>query len=401
MPSISDPCIEVVISPDRCLAELVVPPDTPPEARSVAACQEALRKRGIPCDAGVLSRIEEIVGQAWSDQQGDRAVVARGELAVNGDDGFIKWFVRDPGKPPVDERGRVNHYERSAFVMVDANEVIGQVVAPTAGRDGRDVAGSPIRARPGKGASVKLDGSIFRDGTGQLIARKAGVLHRAREQVLVRQLLEVGGNVDFSTGNIDFKGNITIRGSIGDLFRVTATGDIEVFGLIEAAKIRCGGDLIAHGGMCGYGDGDIRVEGSVDARYLNNVRREVKGDLRVQREIINCELKVLGAVDMTGGAVIGGWLQTSGDLTAAVLGSRGGVQTRIIVPKGVQPRLEILKHIFGGVSIAVGRNTFHFNDEIRGPIRIYCRPEGKVVAQPAGSSSRPLAQLPGVYVDLQ
>ncbi len=57
--------------------------------------------------------------------------------------------------------------------------------------------------------------------------------------------------MDFSTGNIDFEGDVRVLKGIRDIFEVRATGNIEVGGLIEASTIDAGGSVFAKGGMAG------------------------------------------------------------------------------------------------------------------------------------------------------
>ena len=60
---------------------------------------------------------------------------------------------------------------------------------------------------------------------------------RDRKSAKVSNTLEIDQNVDFSTGNIDFPGNVIVHRSVKDCFTVKARDDIEVRGLIEAATL--------------------------------------------------------------------------------------------------------------------------------------------------------------------
>ena len=47
---------------------------------------------------------------------------------------------------------------------------------------------------------------------------------------------EISGDVDYSTGHIEFSGSVVIEGSVKPLFRVKATGSVTIGGNIEKYK---------------------------------------------------------------------------------------------------------------------------------------------------------------------
>ena len=65
----------------------------------------------------------------------------------------------------------------------------------------------------------------------------------------------VNGDVDYSTGNIQFNGNVVINGTVPDGFEVKAEGDIVVMKIAESARLEAGRDIIIKGGVQGKGKG--------------------------------------------------------------------------------------------------------------------------------------------------
>ena len=65
-------------------------------------------------------------------------------------------------------------------------------------------------------------------------------------------MLDIPGNVDFSTGSINFLGDINIKGDVLSGFTVRAMGNIHVDGVIEAGSaVEAGGDLVVVKGILG------------------------------------------------------------------------------------------------------------------------------------------------------
>lgn len=344
--SANESAVRVLVSPDKAKAELWICPGSDRGAITPAMCEALLRDAGVEVSAAARAAVEKAL-LTPADQQ-VRAIVARATPPQHGKDGYVEWLVETPAAQAEQAAecavpaagGRQNYYERCSYITVKAGDVVGKVHLPTPGQDGRDVMGLAIRAKAGKEYELQIDESLMRDASGKLIVQWDGVLAREPNKARVLRVLEVSGYVDFSTGNIDFHGDVIIGKGVRDLFTVKATGNVEVQGLIEAATIFAGNDLIAHGGFAGRERGVARCGGTIQAKYLDNVQGEVLRDLKIEREIINCDLTVHGNLAAVHGAVIGGRVTVTGTAHVGMLGSAAAVPTELVL--GSVPRLEPL-----------------------------------------------------------
>lgn len=336
----------VAVAHDGLSAELIVPAGATISATDVQALLAGAGLRVTPTD---LPAIEKLLASAPEDEE-RRGVVLTGQKPVHGERGRVEWSVDEvePAQQAQEQtEQQVSHYERSPFVMVHAGQVLGRVIAPTNGTDGVDVRGGTILAKAGYAAQIKLDESIMVDASGTLIAQRDGVLNRTLDKASIHNRLEIPHDVDFSTGNIDCDGDVKIHGGVRGLFTVKARGSIEVGGLIESATLIAGGDFIAHGGVAGGESGVVTVGGNCTARYLDAVELDVRGDLEVMREMINCRVVVHGSVKSPNASIIGGELRVTGDVCVAVLGSEAGTPTQLVL--GSVPILEPSLHTLGAV----------------------------------------------------
>ncbi len=339
--------VRVIISKGHMTAEMMVPAGFARDALSEQMCMSLLQQSGVEISDAVVQAVQEMVAAPPPSGEDQRVVLARATDAQRGDDGHVQWFVSEPNQSPADqpseqdgdeEGDEVSHYDRSAYLVVKAGDVVGRVVEPTDGVDGRDVLGQTIAAKPGKPVILKNDESVMRDGAGQLIVQIDGVLQRENDSVCVKQLIEVPEYVDFSTGNIDFVGDVIVRQGVRDCFVVKATGNVEVRGLIEAATIDCGGSLVANGGMAGRERGYVQIGGDLRGKYLDNIQGQIGGALEIHREVINCELTIHGAIRSPRGTLIGGKMVVVGAAEWMALGSGAGVATELVL--GSVPKLE-------------------------------------------------------------
>jgi len=352
MPSTQEQAaLRVTVKPDGSEAVLVIPAALPRNLLSEELCLQALRDAGVEYTRDVAVAVRGLLKSLAVPAQDVQATVARATSPADGSDGRVEWLVGADANPAGEDVDK-SFYDRSPYVMVRSGQIVGRLIPPATGHDGRDVRGKTLPARPGKTPSLKLDESILRNGRDELIAQADGVLIRTPDSARVSKLLEVQGYVDFSTGNIKFDGDVAIRQGVRDLFVVQASGSVEARGLIESAKITCGRDLVAYRGMAGREGGHVQVGGSLVARYLNNVQGRVHGDLRADREVLNCSLIVDGAVRVPAGSIIGGQIVCGAAVEIATLGSSAAATTELVLER--LPRLE---EVHAHLTLLVGQLT--------------------------------------------
>lgn len=335
--SVDQDQLHVVVAHDKSRADLVVPARVEEELLTADLCERLLRHSGVAVTEQVRQNIKTFIEQRSGDDPARVVTLAKGRQVRHGENGRVEWLAVEPASQDTDEARR-SHYERSAFIMVNAGDLIARVHPPTFGRAGCDVTGKSVPARPGKNAHFKVDESIWLTPEADAIALQEGVLMRTSNSASIRQTIRVDGYVDFSTGNIDFTGDIFVAKGVKDRFVVKARGNVEVHGLIEDATIDAGGDLLAHGGFAGRERGNASIGHDLVAKYLNNVHGEVGHDLRVDREAVNCHITVHGGIDANQALIVGGEFVVTDAVHVGAIGSAGGVPTTLTL--GTVPRYE-------------------------------------------------------------
>ena len=166
--------------------------------------------------------------------------------------------------------------------------------------------------------------------------------------------------VDLSTGNLRFKGSLEIAGDVTEGMEVTATEQVTVGGIVEAARIEAGGDVVVKGGVIGHSElnkaagkkeaAQIVARGSVTVQFAENAIITAGGDIVVKELAMQSELTsgssiLVGEQGARKGHIIGGFCRAATLVQAVVVGSRVGVQT--VIEVGVDPslnrKLEIVK----------------------------------------------------------
>ncbi|MEZ6191388.1 MAG: FapA family protein [Phycisphaerales bacterium] len=362
--------IQVTVNADKTKAEMFIPPGISEENLNQHACMRLITGLGIVPNEGTVKAVAELILQAKQSGKGTRGIVAETTLPVSGDDGSVEWLIggeqpQELGEDPVD------FYQKSAYTLVEPEQVIAMITPETRGTPGTDLFGKPIAARGGKPVRLKLGKTIQKKNTGELIAKIHGPLVCDGDQITVLEFIEVPEFVDFSTGNINFDGDVHIRKGVRDMFTVEATGNVIVDGLVEAATIRCGGHLAVLGGFAGREKGTAEVGKNMSGKYLDNVHGEVKGELQIDREIANCELTICGALRSPGGTVMGGKLTCQGEAEVAAIGSPSGVPTVISMLGKKKPAvLTVHRWLRADTVIQIAGKAYKVHTDVRGPVRI-------------------------------
>ncbi|MHC4914961.1 MAG: DUF342 domain-containing protein, partial [Planctomycetota bacterium] len=259
--------------------------------------------------------------------------VAAGQQPEDGVDGQIEFYVqpsREEARYTKDEHGRINYYELNLIENVHPGQGLCRVLPPSPGTPGSDVLGNevparegkPVKLRPGRGARLSEDGELY-------VAEIAGRLVHEDEAVEVSQEYAIRGDVDYSVGNIDFVGRVTVAGEILDEFNVKADMGLEVRGPVGNCRLSSDADIVLHGGMFGKNSGTVRAGGGVRARYLNECNLEAGGDVVVGREAYNSVVRTEGAYVSPGGKVVGGEVTALRGIEVETAGSELGVATRL------------------------------------------------------------------------
>ncbi len=337
-PKHDDLGVSVRVDGDAAAARLTITESCDPTNISTQILVGLLRQQNVEVSKEVEQRIEKIVTAFQADKKPRQDIVAKATAAVHGVNGALAWKKDfDPTVAPTAEKKKdaaddsVDFYNTGSYIMVNAGTQVATMRAPTDGTDGRDVVGGVIKAKPGKPIDIKIDASLRVDENGCVTAEIDGLLQFHHREVKVNPVLEVAEYVDFSTGNIDFDGSVHIRQGVRDRFVVKATRDIIIDGLVEAATLVCGGKLECKRGMAAKDRGEITVDGDVDVGFLNNVRGEIKGDLLIRREIINCELVIGGNLRCERGSIIGGTTAVTGSLQGMTLGAQAETDTLFVL----------------------------------------------------------------------
>ncbi len=253
--------------------------------------------------------------------------------------GNVEYFFQTSKdmKPSVDKDGNVDYKNLALISNVKQGQLLAKLEPAVQGEPGINIMGIPLAPPQVKPMTIKAGkNTVFNDNKTELFATKNGMVMLQDGAVLVNDVYQVPNNVGTSTGNITFEGNVVVTGNVLTGFEVTANGDIEVFGVVEGANLKAGGNIILHSGISGMGRATLEAEGNLMTKYIEQSNVRVRGNIHASA-ILHSNVRCGGSVVVEGrkALISGGRIVCGNYVETTTLGSHMGTVTEIEV--GVNP----------------------------------------------------------------
>ena len=303
----------------------------------------------------------EIREELEKGQRDERIVlIAEGRPAQPGRDAAFDWVVdvgdeKKIGK--VLEDGSIDFRERNLITVVQENDMLGRLVPPQPGVVGKDVFGNELRPPSPVNIEVVTDSRIYAepedDGVIAFFAEIGGGISTSTKEKKVNERLSrrinigvnpisnIEGDIDYSTGNIEFNGDVVIGGSVQPQFSVRATGSVTIEGYVEVgAYITAGKDIIVKRGVIGATTELVAGE-DIMTKYIQEATVRAGGNVRVGSYMFNASVRATGQVVVTGKgegksrALVGGLIWGARGILAKSIGSPYNTSTKLVA--GIDP----------------------------------------------------------------
>lgn len=341
-----EPDISILVSRDKMEASLAITLPTGSRALTIEEVFEKIQKTGV-----VFGLNEKAIKKAFEESSGYSVICAKGQPAVNGENGSIKYLVNmeNKGRPDELEDGSVDFKNLNLFTMVQAGDLLAEKILATPGIPGTDVLGNPCIAKPGKDVPNPVGKNVQALEDNTFAAIISGQVLIANNKINVVPVIEIKEDVDVSTGNIEFIGDVIVRGSVQPGFEIKAEGNVEIYGTISGGTVE-GRNVIIKMGIQGMHRGYVRAKENVVAKFIENATLHAGQDVIVSDVILNSRISAGKKVIVEGkrGLVVGGTVMAGEEIRAKVVGTHMATITALEV--GVNPMLrEEYQHIRGEI----------------------------------------------------
>lgn len=333
-PPKTEPEIKVVISRDRmeaCL-EIIMLPNS-----NEVTYEEVVDKIN---QGGVTFGLQENEIRRAIEKPGIQVVCAKGIVPINGKNASIKYHLdfENKGHPEQMKDGRVDFKNLNLFTTVSQGDLLAEKIPATPGTKGTDVLGHPVSSKPGKDIMLPLGKNVEADESLKIYASISGQLQLNNNKINVIPIIEVRGDVDLSTGNIDFVGNVVVKGSVQNGFTVKADGNVEIAGTVSGGTVE-GKNVIIRMGIQGMHSGYIKAQEKVVAKFIENATVYAGSEVSVNDVILHSKVHAGKCVIVEGrrGLIAGGQVSAGEEIRAKIVGTHLAPST--VLEVGVNPML--------------------------------------------------------------
>lgn len=270
-----------------------------------------------------------------------RFQVASGLVPVQGEDAQLKYFQFSEKRPELRSDGGVDYFDIHLIDPVNVGDWLGEKIPATRGTDGLTVTREIIAAKPGRDFALKYDKATVKkltmaDDREILKAGITGAVAVKNQEITVDNHLVINGNVDYSTGNIEFDGFVTVRGVVEDCFRVVATNDIAILGDMGVGAVELihskTGSVFIKGGINGKGQARIVAASNIYLKYLSEAEIICEGALQIGGYAYDAKIKA-SRVEMlrANSKIVGGSLIAKHQVISGTIGNQYERETDIRV----------------------------------------------------------------------
>ena len=321
-----DGSVEITFDPDGMTANMILHKAYNGGRPVTAAIVMAeLLKKGINTGIDYLDIKDMVDGGVYETP----ICVARAIPPKRGENGSIsfRYEKKRVPKPQHDEFGVADFRELNLIVPIHKGDIIADIKQPTPGEPGVNIFGRAIMPNitVGKNTLMTADGKYIVSACDGHIMYGTGCFN-------VEDTVTVKSDLDISVGNIDFFGDIYIKGNVMEGFSVKAGRSLQIEGTVFSADLAAGGDITINGGAI---NSRIKSDGNVKIGFCENT--DIKADGNVESaQFAFCSVFCYGELIAKGktGVITGGTITCMKDVTAGVIGSEKYTATEINIGDG-------------------------------------------------------------------
>ncbi|MDE6232702.1 MAG: FapA family protein [Lachnospiraceae bacterium] len=262
-------------------------------------------------------------------------LVAKGTPQVDGINGHFEFTfdLTTQKKPIIQEDGSVDYNTLGKLPIVEKDQLLATYHPMVEGSDGKNIFGEVLKAKKSFDLPpLKLINTSYDPDTLEYHALIEGKVSIVGKALKVTPVLEINGDLDAITGNIEFRGDVHVKGNVFSNAVINTTGNITIDGHVETATLIAGKNVILKNGMQGSGIGRIKCGGGLMAKFLEQTIVDAGGNISTNA-ILNCDVSSGKSVSVAGsrGTIVGGKISAVESINAHVIGNSVGITTKIVI----------------------------------------------------------------------
>lgn len=196
---------------------------------------------------------EELIREICEKNKKGKFLIAEGKQPIDATDDNLECLLNITDKKDINENENIDYKNLITYVSVKPGDKIARLIRGFSGEEGMSVLGTPIKPKEARRIIVESNKNIqFDEETNLIIAKKHGTPERKENgHVITFDILEKLhlNEVSLKTGNINFKGDVDVMGSVHEDMKVIATNNIVILGDVSFSKLYSGNEMVVKGNV--------------------------------------------------------------------------------------------------------------------------------------------------------
>lgn len=259
-------------------------------------------------------------------------LIAEGTPPTQGRDGWIEYRFKPEVRTEAEkDSAKVDFHNLGWIHNVLKSEMIAEIHPAEHGAPGMTVTGKQVEPKPVKQPALKTGKGVAFDAEhpNRVIAVEDGnAVVDVDGTVHVETTITIHGNVDYSTGDIDFVGSVLVTGDVKSDFAVKAKKTVEINGNVEDATIEAGGDVVIKNGFIGTGKGVLVSGGKATIHHILNQKVTAATEVVVVREAVCAKISAATRIVAPTAVFVGCTLEAGNEIEVCNLGNGEEGQSR-------------------------------------------------------------------------
>ena len=196
---------------------------------------------------------EDLIEDICEKNKNGKYVIAEGKPPLDATDDNLEYLLNIASEKNNNELENIDHKNLITYISVKPGDRIARLIRGFSGEEGMSVLGTPIKPKEARRIIIESNKNIqFDEDTDLIIAKKHGTPTKKENGYVITfdicEKLKLN-EVSLKTGNINFKGDVEVAGSVYEDMEVIATNDITILGDVNFSRLYSGNEIVVKGNV--------------------------------------------------------------------------------------------------------------------------------------------------------
>lgn len=207
-----------------------------------------IREQGI-----IYGLKKDVIRDICKKNKKGKFLIAEGKAALDATDDRLECLLSTVKKNKFNEIENIDYKNIITYMSVKPGDKIARLIKGLSGEEGISVLGTPISPKEAFRIVIDSGKNIqFNKETGLIIAKKHGTpIKKENGSIITYDICENLNlnEVSLKTGNVNFKGNVEISGSVHEDMEVIANNNILILSDVNFSTLYSGNEIVVKGNV--------------------------------------------------------------------------------------------------------------------------------------------------------